>query len=45
MGKFCLKKISPVAGLFTMAVEEDPDDDGVDEDEADADSSHLLLST
>lgn len=43
--EFCLKKISPVAGLFTMAVEEDPDDDGVDEDEADADSSHLLLST
>lgn len=34
----------PVAGFFTMAVEEDQDDDGVDEDEADADRSHLLLS-
>ena len=44
--EFCLiKKMSPVAALFTMAVEEDQDDDGVDEDEADADGSHPLLGT
>ena len=37
--------MSPVAALFTMAVEEDQDDDGVDEVEADADGSHPLLGT